>query len=432
MTGKKCENVKEYESSWYSLTPNRLLATLGAPKGEINCDVCVVGAGFTGLSAALELAQKGYSVVVLEAETIGAGASGRNGGHLQRGYIHSPATLAGKFDPATAKHMCNWSLEALGLLIARIQKHDIKCDLKFGHLTAAENDKHKKHLKEEIDAWAKIGHNDLQYLDEAETQGLVKTKRYTGGLFDPKGGHFHPLNYALGLARALQVAGGKIYEKSPVTEIRQGDPAKVFTAQGKITAKYVVLGGMVNARGVEGLSSKVITATAHVIATEPLGPERAHNILTKDIAVIDANFIMNYFRLSEDRRLIFGGNCNYSDRDYKGQDEWLRRRMVSLFPKLALVGLDHCWRGKLDITLNRLPHMGRFSPNIFYAHGYSGHGVILSNMAGKLIADAVSGTAEKFDVFTKIKHHDFIGGSLLKRPLFMLGMLWFRLRDLLP
>jgi gamma-glutamylputrescine oxidase len=428
---KKHTPDKEYSNSWYAVTSNRLLATLGALKGEINCDVCVIGGGFTGLSSALELAQKGYSVILLEAKTVGSQASGKNGGHLLRGYSYSPTVLTHKYDLTTAKMMCNLTLEGLAQIIERINKYSIKCDLKFGHVTGALNKEQSAELKKDIHEWEKIGHPDLQYLNKKQTQEYVKTKSYVGGLYDPKGAHFHPLNYALGLAQAAQAAGCKIYDETPALAITHGEIATVKTPHGKVKAKFVVIGGYIDFKGTEKINKKVIAATAHMIATEPLGEEMARKLLPKDSAVTDASFIMNYYRLSGDRRMLFGGNCNYSGRDYKGEDIKLKERMVGLFPELSHARIDHCWHGSLDITLNRMPHFGRLAPNVFYAHGYSGHGLILSNIAGRLMAEAVSGTAERFDVFTRIKHVPFMGGDLLKRPLFVLGMTWFKIKDMM-
>lgn len=428
---KKYENVKEYTSSWYAMTPNRLLVTLGPLKGEVNSDICVVGAGFTGLSAALELVQKGFSVTLLDEKTIAGGASGKNGGHLQRGFAKSPGYLAGRYGLDAARMICNTSLEGLGLILERITKYDIKCDLKFGHVTAAMTPKHSLELKDEVKQWEKIGHTDLKLLNKEELQGFVKSPQYIGGLLDPKGGHFHPLNYALGLAAACQKAGVKIYDDSKVTRIIPGDAPKVVTANGSVKAKYVVLAGAITMKGAESVLSRSIVAAAHMIATEPLGEKRAREILPKDVAVADASFIMNYYRLSNDYRLLFGGNCNYTGKDFSDEDDELRQRMIDTFPTLKMTRIDHCWYGPLDFTANRLPHLGRLSPQIFFAHGFGGQGVIASNIVGKMLADAVTGTAEKFDVFAKIKHAPFIGGVLLKRPLFVLGMAWYKLRDAL-
>lgn len=430
---RKYENVKEYQDPWYALTANRLLVTLGGLQGEVNCDVCVIGAGFTGLSAALELSQKGYSVILLEKDSVSGLASGRNGGHIQRGFSQSPGWLIQQYGLETAKFLCNVSLEGLALLLHRIAEHDIKCDLKFGHLTAAIKPKHEAELKADIRDWQRLGHKDIDWWDEKTVQDTVLTGSYTGGLFDAKGGHFHPLNYALGIAQAFQRLGGKIYENTAATEIIPGaDVQRVLTATGgSVSAKFVVLAGVTGMKGLAPLRKASITATAHVIATEPLSDVRRQQIMTRDLAVIDARFIMDYYRFSSDNRLLFGGNCNYSDREYAGEDMRLRERMTTLFPLLKMTRIDHCWRGPLDLTMNRMPHLGRLSPHIYFAHGFGGQGVILTNILGKIMAEAVAGTAERFDVFAKMRHNTFPGGDMLRRPLFVAAMTWFRLRDLL-
>lgn len=428
---KKYENIKEFKSSWYAMTSNRLIVTLGALKGEVNCDICVVGAGFTGLSAALELVQKGFSVALLDAQPLAMNASSKNGGHLIRGYNKSPAWLAAKYGLQDAKLLCNMTLEGLALILERIKTHDIKCDLKFGHLTAALNDHHIRDLRQEVKDWEKIGHKDLQVIDEKAVWDMVRTEKYKGGLYDPKGGHFHPHNYLLGLAHTAQRMGVKIYDETKVMEIVTAPQPKVITAQGAVNAKFVILAGATDMKGAFPIRSRSITAQAHMIATEPLGERRARDILPRDVAVTDCRFLMDYYRLSHDNRLLFGGNCNYSDVDYPGEDKRLRQKMVTLFPALKMTRIDHCWRGPLDMTINRLPHVGRLAPQVFYAHGFGGHGVLCTNLMGKVLAEAVGGTATRFDVFAKIGHAPLVGGSLLKRPLFVLGMLWYRLRDLL-
>jgi gamma-glutamylputrescine oxidase len=413
------------------LSANRLIATLGSLKDEVNCDICVVGGGFTGLSAAFELGSKGFSVIILESGEIAEGASGRNGGQLIRGFAKSPDWMTDKFGLAEAKFMSNLSLEGLALILARINNLGIKCDLKFGHLTAALEEKHLGELKGEVKAWADIGHADLQMLGKAEVQDLIKTKAYIGGMFDPKGAHIHPLNYALGLAQGAQKHGVRIYDNTRALKIVPGEKVKVVTANGSVTAKYVILAGAIQMQGAEKIARKSITATAHMIATEPLGERRARNIMGRDIAVSDARFIMDYYRLSGDYRILFGGNCNYADKEFSGEDARLRQRMLKIFPQLQSARIDNCWSGQLEFTINRMPALGRMTPNIYYAHGFGGHGVIATNILGKVVAEAVAGQAQRFDVFAKIKHQPFIGGNLLRRPLFVLGMTWYRLRDML-
>ncbi len=429
---KKYENVKEYHDPWYSLTANRLLMTLGVLRDEVNCDVCVIGAGFTGLSAALELADKGYTVTLLEKDTVGGLASGRNGGHIQRGFNQSPGWLIRQYGLDTAKFLCNVSLEGLALMLARMEEHEIKCDLKFGHLTAATKPKHEAELKQDINDWQQLGHKDIDWWDEKTVQDTVITGKYSGGLFDNKGGHLHPYNYALGIAQAFQRMGGKIYDQTTAVDIIPGEPNRVLTASGgTVHAKFVVIAGVTGMKGLGRLRKTSITATAHMIATEPLSDARRQQIMTRDIAVIDSRFIMDYYRFSSDNRLLFGGNCNYSDREYAGEDSRLRERMTDLFPVLKMTRIDHCWRGPLDLTMNRMPHMGQLTPHIYFVHGFGGQGVILTNILGKIMAEAVAGTAERFDVFARLRHKPFPGGDMMKRPLFVAAMTWFRLRDML-
>lgn len=428
---KKQDAAEKYHLPWYAVSSNRLVATLGTLKKEVNCDICVVGGGFTGLSAALELSKKGYKVVLLEKDALASCASGKNGGQLHRGFPQSPGDLVQKYGRHDAKVMCDVAMEGVRLIQHRIKKYDIKCDYKQGVLTAAFDGRHMKGFEAEIGEWESIGHGGLELLDKNQVQDIVKTRAYAGALFDRAGGHFHPFNYALGIARAAQRAGCKFHDHTRAVEIANGDTARVITAHGAVNAKFVILGGAIRLKGSESLLRRSITATAHVIATEPLGERRMKNVMTEDIAVSDARFIMDYYRFSGDMRLLFGGNCNYSDMAYPGEDRRLRERMVKIFPQLAAAGIEHCWHGPLEFTINRLPGLGRLAPNVYYAHGFGGHGVIATNILGCVLAEAVAGHAERFDVFAKIKHANFPGGGLLKRPMFVLGMTWYKLRDLL-
>jgi gamma-glutamylputrescine oxidase len=427
---KSYKNIKEFTDPWYAVSANRLVMSLGAVQGEVNCDVCIIGAGFTGLSAALELIGKGYSVIVLESNSIAHSASGRNGGQVLRGFAKSPADMIAQYGRDDAKMMNDLSLEGLSLILKRIKEYDISCDFKLGHLTAAIKDKHIKPLQNEIREWADIGHTDLAWMSKKEVQSVVKTDHYIGGLYDPMGAHLHPLNYALGLADAIQRAGGKIHDNCPALELVTEPTPRVITGHGAVNAKFVILAGAVKLKGAEEIAQTSINVTAHMIATEPLGEKRARNLITRDVAVADANFIMNYFRISNDWRLLFGGNCNYSDMEYPGQHERLRQRMLKVFPQLKMTTIQHCWRGPLNFTINRMPHMGRLTPNVYFAHGFGGHGIISTNILGKVMAEAIDGTATRFDVFDKIKHRLFPGGDALKRPLFVLGMTWYQLRDM--
>jgi gamma-glutamylputrescine oxidase len=408
---------KEGTSSWYSLTPNRLLVTLGAPKGEINCDVCVIGGGITGLSAALELSQKGYSVILLDRQPIGTAAA-ENSGQLARGFHVSPRTLSAKFSPATAKMMCNLTLETLAFIIERIAKHSIKCDLKFGHLTVAANNGQGNTLQKKMQEWEKLGHTDLQYVEKDALGNFIKTKKYISGLLDPKGARLHPTNYALGIAQAAQAAGCRIYDETEILSIDRRSPVRIGTKQGVVNATYVILGhplGLVP--GIEPLQKKVITLPTHMLVTEPLGDKLSHKILPRQSGVSEAGHIMNYFWLSTDNRLLFAGSQ---------QGNALRQKMVDIFPELVSAGIAHRWPLAMERTARQMPDIGRLNDSIFYAHGYGDHGMILGSLAGRLIAEAVSGTAQRFDVFARIKHAPARGGNIFTS----LGTVWHRLQDL--
>lgn len=422
MSEEAKEQDQNYNNSWYAVTPNRLLVTLGPLKGEINCDVCVIGGGFTGLSAAFELVQKGYSVTLLEANVLTDSSPALEGGHLLRGYYHSPGRLARKYAPAKAKMLCNMTLEGLALIVGRIAKHEIKCDLKFGHVTTALSSTHVSDLKRRIDEWAKLGHTDLKFLDAAQVYEHVESERYLGGLLDPKGAHFHPLNYALALAQIAQQAGCKIYDETRVTAIRNGATAHVETKGGVVNAKFVVLSGYIRIPGIPALNRKIIPVPMQMVATQPLGDRISHKILPKNSAIIEASHIMNYYKLSHDNRLLFGTLGQRAGSD-------IRQRIGEVFPSLAQARFAHQWNSPVEFTLNHMPSFGRQSENIFYAHGYCGQGIILGNLAGKLIAEAVSGTAERFDVFAKIKHLSIPGGNRFKQRILNLGMAWYRLQD---
>lgn len=427
----KDDIADKYHMPWYAASSNRLVATLGSLKKEVNCDICIIGGGFTGLSAALELSKKNYNVILLEKDALASSASGRNGGQLQRGYPQSPGDLAEKYGKADAKVMCDITMEGIQLIHHRIKKYNIKCDFKPGVITTGLDAGHMRGLEEEIKEWKAIGYDDLELLDKEQTREIIKSDAYVGALFDKAGGHFHPFNYGLGIARAAQKAGCKFFDHTRAKKIVHGKSPKVITDEGVVNAKYVILGGAIRLKGSEPLMRRSITATAHIIATEPLGERRMNNVMTKDVAVSDCRFIMDYYRFSGDTRLLFGGNCNYSDMGYPGEDKRLRERMVKIFPQLSMVRIDHCWHGPLEFTINRLPGLGRLTPNVYYAHGFGGQGVIATNILGCVLAEAVSGHAERFDVFAKIKHTNFPGGNLLKRPMFVLGMTWYKLRDLL-
>ncbi len=414
--------------SYYQATANRSLVC-PALEGDVATDVIVIGAGYTGLSAALELAEAGYSVVVLEAQTIGFGASGRNGGQICTGFSPGQSRLEAQLGKADARKCFEIAEDAKRLIEHRIEKHKIDCDLKWGYLHCATKPGQQKMLedwKREMDA---LGYDGCKVLDRNALAEKLGTTRYFGALREARAGHFHALNYCLGLAAAAQSAGAVIYENSGVIEIDAGAKPWARTVRGKVTAKFMVIGG--NAylgKTVKPLYGRVMPVSSFIVTTEPLGDDTARALIRDDEAVADTNFILDYFRMTADNRLLFGGAANYSTLEPVDVGGFMKKRLAKVFPQLHDVKISHAWGGYIAITSNRLPDCGRLSPTTFYAHGYSGQGVALAGMYGKLIAEAVRGTAEKFDLLSRVKHLPFPGGAI-RTPLLVAAMLWYRMRD---
>jgi len=417
--------------TWYAATAT---ATPERPRltGTVEADVCVVGAGITGCSAALHLAERGYSVVLLDAARVGHGASGRSGGQIIAGYNQSQAAIAKLVGAADARRLWALSEEAIALTRALIARHGIACDLTDGHLTVGEKPRHARELREMMAEWQAHGRDGLEYWDAAETRARLASPRYTCGVRDAHGGHLHPLNYTLGLAAAAEAAGARIHERSPVTAWEGGDAVVARTPHGQVRARHLLLSGnayLWDAR--QPMAHTIMPVTTYIAATEPLGAARARALIPGNEAVADCNWAINYFRLSADHRLLFGGDASARPLPPDRIATALRARMLSVFPQLAGVRIDHAWGGKVAITLNRLPHFGWLGKNVLFAHGYSGHGIALAGLGGKLAADAIAGQAERFDVFARIPHAPFPGGPLLRAPLLYLATTWARLRDML-
>lgn len=426
------ENKEDFRPSWYSLTANRHVKTLGVLQGAVNADVCVIGGGFTGISAALALAERGYTVTLLEAgPTPAPSASGRNGGHVQRGFPKPPDWIAARHGLDTAKMMNDVSLEGIALIKRRIATYGIDCDYHDGIVTAALQLRHLDEFRAEIESWHQIGHEDLQLLDIPALQEMVKSPDYIGGIYDPASGHFHPYNYALGIAAAAIASGVAFYTDTAATRIEHGISPVVHTAQGKVTASHVIVAGAADLPEMRGPNKRAIDVTAHIIVTEPLDDAAVAATLPANVAVADARFVMNYYRRTADNRLLFGGNCNYTNIDHGFEQDRLKKRLEGCFPQLTGIRVDHCWHGPLNLTVDRMPALGRLAPNVLYAHGFGGHGVASTNILGQILAETVAGTAERFDVFARLRHLPFPGGDISKRPLFVLGMWWYQLRDLL-
>jgi gamma-glutamylputrescine oxidase len=418
--------------SYYAATAN------AAPEhpaiaGDCEFDVCVVGAGITGCATALELAERGYRVALLDGERVGWGASGRSGGQAIFGFGTDIGKVAAQAGPDAARRMWDVSVEALDWVRARVARHAIECDLQWGHLHVATKRRQRNDLLElQHELADTYGYASPRFLERDAVEALLATPRYCAGLFDPCSGHLHPLNYTLGLAQAAVSAGARIYERSPVTRIERGDPLRLVTAGGTITARYAVLtrGGYIAGLTVP-TNGRVMPVGTYVVATEPLGADRIGALIRDNIAVADVNFVLDYFRRSADHRLLFGGRVSYSGIDARDTGRATGARMQRVFPQLAGVRLDYVWGGYVDISMSRAPDFGRLDNNLYYLQGFSGHGIALGGMAGRLAAEAIAGQAERFDLFGRLPHLPFPGGRWLRTPALVLAMLWFRLRDLL-
>ncbi len=425
--------IQKPADSWYEATANRPAAE-PALAGDIEADVCVVGGGLSGCSTALHLAERGYQVVLLEAERVGFGGSGRSGGQIIPGYACGMAKLAAELGPGDARRLWNFSLEGVELTRALIERHRIDCDLSWGHMHVAI----KPRQREELLEWQReqegdYGYRKLRFLERDEVADWVSSQRYIAGLQDSGAGHLHPLRFTIGMGRAAQAAGVRLHEGTRVTGIDYGPTVTVRTDRGRVRAKFVALCANVGHVDLSRrLAGKLIGVTSYIVATEPLGAERARALLKDNIAVADLNWIIDYYRRTADHRLLFGGRVSYSGIDPLGTARATRQRMLNVFPQLADLRIDYSWGGMMDITMNRAPNFGRLEPNVYYLQGYSGHGMVATTIAGKVLAEAIAGQAERFDVFARLRHHDFPGGMLFRRPTLMLAMLWFRLQDLLP
>lgn len=400
--------------------------------GTVDCDICVVGGGIAGCSAALHLAQRGYSVVLLEQNRIGWGASGRNGAQALFGVAASQTKLERLIGAQDARVVWDVSLEGLTLMRELIARYQMDCNWVQGHLQTAIKPRHDDELRAELDILnTKYGYESIRYVPREEVRTLVASERYISALYDTNCGHLHTLNYTLGLAAAAERHGTRIFEDTRALTIGERG-APVRTARGEVRAKHVVLCGNVYLGSTApSLTSKIMAVGTYIVATEPLSAERARALITNNAAVSDSNWVLDYFRRSADHRLLFGGRVNYSGLSSFDAPGATRRRMIEVFPQLSDAKIEYTWGGDVDITLNRAPHFGRLSPNVYFLQGFSGHGLALTGIAGKLVADAIAGTAERFDVFARIPHANFPGGAALRRPALVLAMLYFRLKDLL-
>lgn len=418
-----------YPDSYYAASAN------AAPIREhlneaVETDVCIIGAGYTGLSTALFLLEQGYRVVVLEAARVGFGASGRNGGQIVNSYSRDIDTVERSAGPDAAQLIGAMAFEGGRIIRERVARYGIDCDLKNGGVFAAFNARQMHHLEAQKALWERYGYDQLELLDRSGIRNVVACERYCGGMLDHGGGHIHPLNLALGEAAAVESLGGSIYEQSPATRIDRGQSPCVHTAHGRVSAKFVVVAGNAYLGGlVPELAAKSMPCGTQVIATEPLGDELAASLLPQDYCVEDCNYLLDYFRLSADKRLIYGGGVVYGARDPADIDSIIRAKMLKTFPQLHGIRTEFAWTGNFLLTLSRLPQVGRIGDNIYYSQGCSGHGVTYTHLAGKILAEALRGQAERFDAFAGLPHYPFPGGQRFSAPLSALGALYYSLRD---
>lgn len=415
--------------SWYAATA---AARADHPplREDRKAEICIVGGGYTGLSAALRLASEGRDVVLLDAHRVGWGASGRNGGQVGSGQRASQAELGAMVGAGDADRLWRVAEEAKSAVRRLIADHAIDCGLKRGVIHAAHRPRHGPQLRAEADHLAARYGYETEYLERDALRAILETDAYHAGVVDPGGAHLHPLNYALGLARAAAAAGARIHERSEVLEIEDAARPRVKTAGGTIAADHVVLacngylGGLA-----PGVAARVMPINNFIIATAPLGEDLARRLIANDMAVADTKFVVNYYRLSADRRLLFGGRESYGyrfPRDIKG---FVRKAMLQIYPQLRDAPIDYGWGGTLAITMNRMPHFARLGPRILSASGYSGHGVAMATLAGEMAADAILGLGERFDLMASVPSPRFPGGASLRSPLLALAMAWYALRD---
>jgi gamma-glutamylputrescine oxidase len=422
--------VTGYPDSYYAATA---VGVRDYPTLEDNrqADVCVIGGGFTGLSAALNLAERGLDVVLLEAERIGFGASGRCGGLVGSGQRKEVLETEAMFGLERSRLLWDLAESAKQEIRDRVDKHDIACDLQRGQLLGVHKKGYLGSARETADVLAeRYDYPFCAALDAEETRSRVATNTFLEGLYDSEALALHPLNYSLGIARAAAEAGVRIYEGSRVLNYSQADPAEVKTAKGSVKAAFVVLAcngylGDLEPR----VAGKIMPINNFMIATEPLEESRAQQLINGRFGVHDTRFVVNYFRMSDDHRLLFGGGENYRAGFPRDIRNFVRPYMLKLFPQLKDVAIDYGWGGTLSVTVNRLPHVGRLEPNVFFGQGYSGHGISTATFAGKVIAEAVTGTADRFDVFAELPTHTFPGGTLLRYPGMVLATLYYTIKD---
>lgn len=403
-------------------------------QGDVHADVIVVGAGFAGLSCAIEMAQRGYKVVVLEAARICSGASGRNGGQAIVGYASGQGPFECQLGASDAKLAWDMSLQAIDLIDERIAQFGIDCDRVHGYLYVADSQRKARALEADMQSTAKNYGLHCEFQTGADVRKLIDSPLYCAAAYERKSGHLHPLKFGLGLARAARALGVQIFEHSSVTELHRGATLRARTPQGSVTAPFGVLAGNCTLseygpRVAPEIAPRIMPVGTYIVGTQPLGRELCERLVPSNAAVCDNNFMLDYFRFSADCRMLFGGRASYTTRTPGNLQAVMERRMAAVFPALKGVGIEYLWGGFVDISMNRAPDFGRLGDNLYYLQGFSGHGVALTGMAGRTVAHAIAGQAERFDVFSRLQHRKFPGGALLRTPSLVIGMAYQQLMD---
>lgn len=419
-----------HTTSYYAASANRQSLR---PEliGAHEVDICIVGAGYSGLSTGLHLAEKGYRVAIIEGARIGWGASGRNGGQIVNGLNASLQTIERRYNKDTATFVASLVMEGGDIIRERVATYGIDCDLKATNLFTAYTDAHMRELEERLALWQSYGITTQEMISKDKIRDYVGTDAYAGGMIDHAGGHMHPLNLALGEADAFETQGGTIYEMSFVTHVDYEAPRPVVkTAKGQITCNKVVLcGNAYLGHVVKKLTPRVMPVSTQVMATEPLSEDVAARLLPTDTCVEDIRYILDYFRLSADKRLLFGGGTVYGGSDPRDIEGKLRKNLKKVFPELANVKVDYAWSGNFALSFSRVPQLGRLNDNTYFAHGYSGHGVTGSHTFGRILSEAIDGDMTRFDVFENVPWLPFPGGRMFRVPYSVMGSWYYMFKD---